>query len=91
MSIDPIYEYYRLNKVLTPKYAAAVLWRLNERGIEHSPTFFKVCLKRHDHKLHLKEMKPRMFEYIWPALSASQRKAAISMGRSVPEKWKKND
>ena len=77
-------DYYRKNKFLTPKYAAVVLWRLNERHIDHSPTFFKVTLKRSDHKEHLKIMKPTMFHYIWPALSASQRKVAISLGKVPP-------
>jgi hypothetical protein len=77
-------DYYRKNKVLTPKFAAVVLWRLNERGIDHSPSFFKVCLKRADHKRHLKEMKPRMFAFIWPALSSSQKKTALKLGRTPP-------
>lgn len=77
-------DYYRKNKFLTPKFAAVVLWRLCERGIDHSPSFFKVCLKRSDHKRHLKEMKPRMLEFIWPALSSSQKKMALKMGIKPP-------
>jgi hypothetical protein len=55
---------------------------MNERGIDHSPTFFKVSLKRDKHKDDLKNLKPRMFAYLWPALTSSQKKLAISLGRT---------
>lgn len=76
--------YYKLNKVLTPNYAALVLWRLNERGIDHSPSFFKVTLRRDQHKADLKKMNPRMFGFIWKALTAAQRRTALGMGWKDP-------
>lgn len=77
-------EYYRKNKFLTPKYAFVVLWRLKERGIDHSPSFFKVALKRADHKQHLLQMTAHKLSYIWPALSSSQRKLAVQLGQTPP-------
>jgi len=78
-------SYLRFNKKLTPKYAAMVLWRLKERGIDHCPSFFNVSLRRSDHKEALRAMKPRMLAYLWPALTASQRKVAQSLGRVPPD------
>lgn len=74
----------KINKKLTPRYAAMVLWRLKERGIDHSPSFFKVSLQRSDHEEALRAMKPRMLAYLWPALTTSQRKLAVSLGCKVP-------
>lgn len=38
--------YYRTHNYLTPKQAFVVLWRLKLNRIDHSPTFFKVRLKK---------------------------------------------
>jgi len=76
--------YYELNKCLTPKYGAVVLWRLKANKIDHSPTFFKITLKRSQHKEDLRNMKRSAFLNIWPALSASQRKLAASFGHFPP-------
>ncbi|MBB5350926.1 hypothetical protein HNR46_001160 [Haloferula luteola] len=73
-------SHLRTNKKLTPKYAAMFLGRLKERAIDLSPSFFKVSLRRDD-KEALRTMKPRMLAYLWPALTASQRKVAASLGR----------
>ena len=77
--------YLKTNKKLTPKYAAMVLWLLQERGIDHSPSFFKVALRRDDHKRALKSMKPRMLAFVWPALTSAQKKLAVSMGHKPPK------
>jgi hypothetical protein len=76
--------YLKVNKKLTPKYAAMVLWRLQERHIDHCPSFFKVSLRRDDHKEALRSMKPRMLAYLWPSLTSPQRKLAQSLGRVPP-------
>jgi hypothetical protein len=76
--------YLKVNKKLTPKYAAMVLWRLQERHIDHCPSFFKISLKRDDHKEALRTMKSKMLNYLWPALTSSQRKLAQSLGRVPP-------
>jgi len=78
-------EYFRKNKFLTPRLASVVLWQLDARGIDHSPSFFKVTLKRDLHKQDLKALKPTMFRYVWPALTPAQRKTAISLGRTEPK------
>lgn len=76
--------YYERNGVLTPKYAFVVLWRLDEHKIDHSPSFFKVCLKRDTHKRDLKGMQTARVWTLWPALSSSQRKLAQRLGHSPP-------
>lgn len=38
--------YYQLSKNLSPKFAFVVFWRLKANQIDHSPSFFKVNLKR---------------------------------------------
>jgi hypothetical protein len=78
-------DYYRKNKYLTPKYAFVVLWRLRENSIDHSPSFFKVSLKKDKYKSDLREMPKGRVHTIWPALTSSQRKLAIELGHSAPE------
>lgn len=75
----------RINKNLTPRYTAMVLWRLNERGIDHCPSFFKVSLRREDHKQALRSMKPRMLAFLWPALTTTQRRLTVSLGQKAPD------
>jgi hypothetical protein len=82
--LDNALVYYKKNKYLTPKYAFVVLWRLRERKIDHSPTFFKVNLRKNKHKDDLREMNQTCVEMIWPALSTSQRRTAIEMGHRAP-------
>lgn len=77
--------YYTENKYLTPKFAFVVLWRLQQHRIDHSPSFFKVNLKRNKYKDDLREMQLSRVHLIWPALSSSQRKMALEMGHSAPE------
>jgi hypothetical protein len=48
--------YYKKNKYLTPRYAFVVLWRLQMHKIEHSPTFFKISLKKNKYKTDLQVM-----------------------------------
>lgn len=77
--------YLKTNKKLTPRYASIVLWRLNERRIDHCPSFFKVALRREDHKEALRNLKPRMFDYLCPALTSSQRKLADALRSTLPD------
>ncbi|PUA44283.1 hypothetical protein C5U62_20210 [Pseudomonas protegens] len=76
--------YYRTNKYLSPKFAFVVLWRLKESDIDHSPSFFKVSLKRAKYQQDLREMRLSRVHMIWPALSSSQRDMALSMGHTAP-------
>src|SRR5207342_1788394 len=39
-------DFYKRNKYLTPKFAFVVLWRLQRNKIDHSPSFFKINLKK---------------------------------------------
>lgn len=78
-------DYYKKNKYLSPKYAFVVLWRLQRNKIDHSPSFFKVTLKRDKYKNDLKEMQLSHVHAIWPALSSSQRDMAVRFGHSAPE------
>jgi hypothetical protein len=59
--------YYRTNKHLTPKYAFVVLWRLRQNQIDHSPSFFKVSLKKNKYKADLRGMPLSRVHTIWPA------------------------
>ena len=77
-------RYYQSHGYLSPKFAFVVLWRLKENGIEHSPSFFKIALRRDQHKKDLQEMKLSNVHMIWPALSSSQREQAIRLGHRPP-------
>jgi len=79
-------EHYRRNKSLTPKFAFVVFWRLQRNNIDHSSSFFKISLRRDRHKTDLKEMPLSRVHLLWPAMSPSQRKMAISMGHTPPAK-----
>jgi len=74
--------FYKKNKYLIPKDAFVVLWRLQHNSIDHSPTFFKVRLKKDKYQANLKQMETSRVHLIWPALSSSQRKMAIELGHS---------
>lgn len=76
--------YYRKNKYLSPKFAFVVLWRLRSNKIDHSPSFFKINLKRDNYQNDLRGMSLGHVHTIWPALSSSQRDMAIRMGHSAP-------
>ena len=77
-------DFYQKNKYLTPKFAFVIFWRLKSHKIDHSPSFFKISLKRDKYKRDLREMDTSRVHLIWPALTSSQRKLAISMGHSTP-------
>ncbi|WP_165856041.1 hypothetical protein [Marinobacter sp. JSM 1782161] len=77
-------DFYLRNKYLTPKFAFVVFWRLNSNKIDHSPSFFKVSLKKDKYKRDLAQMPLDRVRMIWPALSSSQRKLAISYGHLPP-------
>ena len=77
-------DFYLKNKYLTPKFAFVVFWRLNSNKIDYSPSFFKVSLKKDKYKRDLAQMPLDRVHMIWPALSSSQRKLAISFGHSAP-------
>lgn len=77
-------DFYVKNKYLTPKYAFVVLWRLRYNNVDHSPTFFKINIKKEKYKNDLRGMPVSRVHIIWPALASSQRKVAISMGHTAP-------
>jgi hypothetical protein len=77
-------KYYRKNKYLSPKYAFVVLWQLQKNNIDHSPSFFKINLKRDQYKRDLQKMELSRVHAIWPALSSSQRQMAVSLGHLPP-------
>jgi len=77
-------DFYLKNKYLTPKFAFVVFWRLNSNKIDYSPSFFKVSLKKDKYKTDLAQMPLDRVHMIWPALSSSQRKLAISYGHTSP-------
>ncbi len=76
--------YYQRNGDLSPKFAFVVLWRLRANKINHSPSFFKVSLKRSKHKDDLAQMQLGNVHTIWPALTTSQRAMAERFGHSPP-------
>lgn len=77
-------DYYQRNKYFTPKFAAAVFWRLSKNKIDYSASFFKVSLRRDKYKRDLREMKSWQVRYIWPALSTAQRRIAEQLGHTPP-------
>ena len=82
--LDNALAYYEKNKNLSPKFAFVVLWRLQANQIDHSPSFFKIALRRDKHKRDLREMAESRVHTIWPALSSSQRKLAQEYGHRPP-------
>jgi hypothetical protein len=76
--------YLERNGHLTPKQAWVVLSNLKQRGIAHSPEFFKIKLRTDRCRRDLRDMEPGRVHTLWPALSASQRKTAIAMGHTAP-------
>jgi hypothetical protein len=76
--------YYKKNKYLTPKFAFVVLWRLQQNRIDHSPSFFKINLRKDRYKVDLREMQTTRVHTIWPALTSAQRKLAIDLGHAAP-------
>lgn len=79
-------KYYQKNGFLTPKFAFVVLWKLQCHQIDHSPSFFKVSLKRAAYQDDLRKMSLRHVHTIWPALSTVQRAMALRMGHIAPKK-----
>jgi hypothetical protein len=77
-------QYYRQHGYLSPKFAWVVLWRLHVNGIDHSPSFFKVGLRRAQHQTDLADMPEERVHAIWSALTPSQRKLAMELGHSEP-------
>lgn len=82
--LESALEYYRRNKKLTPKFAFVVFWKLRDHSIDHSPSFFKIDLKKGRYQSDLEEMQTKRVHFFWKALSASQKKMAIDMGHSPP-------
>ena len=76
--------FYKKNKYLTPKFAFVVFWRLQSNKIDHSPSFFRINLRKDKYQQDLREMQLNRIHIIWPALSSAQRKKAISMGHKAP-------
>lgn len=76
--------FYKKNKYLTPKFAFVVLWRLQTNNIDHSPSFFKISLKKNRYQNDLRTMPINRVHIIWPALSSTQREKAIAMGHTAP-------
>ncbi len=77
-------KFYRTNKYLTPRFAFVVFWRLKANNIDHSPSFFKVSLKKDKYKRDLAQMEVDRVHVIWPALSSSQRQIAMKYGHTAP-------
>jgi hypothetical protein len=77
-------DFYLKDDYLTPKFAFVVFWRLASHKIDHSPSFFKISLKKDKYKSDLADMPKDRVHLIWPALSSSQRKLAISYGHAPP-------
>ncbi|MBE3039033.1 MAG: hypothetical protein IMZ62_09510 [Chloroflexi bacterium] len=77
-------DFYRKNKYLTPKYAFVVFWKMKENGIDHSPSFFKVNLRRERYREDLETMATSHVHMFWLALTPSQRQLAVKMGHSPP-------
>ncbi|MEO9385204.1 hypothetical protein [Chromobacterium phragmitis] len=77
-------SYYKSKKYLSPKFAFVVLWRLQSHHIDHSPSFFKINLKKKKYQEDLRTMKLSHVHIIWPALSTSQRDMAMRMGHTSP-------
>lgn len=76
--------YYKTNKKLTPKYAYVVFWKLQQFGIDHHASFFKIDLSRQSRVDDLRDMPTNRVHKFWTALSPSQRKTAISLGHTAP-------
>ena len=78
-------DYYKREKRLTPKQAFVVFWRMQERGIDHCPSFFKIALRRDQHKYDLQKMSTYKVHKFWKALTPSQRKLAQARGHKPPQ------
>jgi len=77
-------EYYKREKKLTPKYAAVVFWRMQENKVDYQAGFFKIALRKHQHKCDLKQLKTYQVHGFWKALTSPQRKIAQAMGHPPP-------
>lgn len=77
-------DYYRRKKKLTPKYAAVVFWKLQDFGIDHHPSFFKVEMRRDKHVHDLQQLPTPCVHRFWKALTSSQRKKAQALGHRPP-------
>lgn len=78
-------DFYTKNKYLTPKFAFVVFWRLSVNKIDHSPSFFKISLKRGKYKMDLAQMPTDRVHMFWSALTSSQRKIAMKFGHPEPD------
>lgn len=76
--------FYQKNKYLTPRYAFVVFWRLQQNGVDHDPSFFKIGMKKKRDKEALREMDTDRVHFFWSALSAGQRRKAMELGHSPP-------
>ncbi len=70
--LESALSYYRKNKKLTPKLAFVVFWRLQKHGIDHSPSFFNVTLKKKRYVQDLGEME------------TSRVRQAVELGHTPP-------
>lgn len=77
-------SYYHKNKYLTHKFAFVVFWKLQSYDIDHTPTFFKISLRKQKYKNDLSEMTTDRVHKIWAALSSTQKKLATKMGHTPP-------
>lgn len=78
-------DYFEEHHSLSPKFAFVVFWRLDEHGIDYSPSFFKIDLKRQKFMRDLEEMPASKVRLIWPALSPAQRSRARQAGVAHPQ------
>lgn len=77
-------EYFKREKKLTPKQAFVVFWQMQERAIDHHPSFFTIALKKGQHQNDLREMETSRVHKFWSALSSSQKNIAQKLGHLPP-------
>jgi hypothetical protein len=79
-------DYFKKNKMLTPKQANVIFWRLTENRIDHNPSFFSINLKKQQLRDDLRDMPTARVHRFWRAMTIAQRKLAESLGHAPPTK-----
>ena len=72
--IDSFISYVVDRDAFTPGQLGLLFWRLDQHGIEYTPTDFKLTIKRDREKEQLRRMEKWKLRKLWPAMSAHQRK-----------------
>jgi hypothetical protein len=76
--------FYEENDYLTPRYANVIFWKLTQYSINHSPSFFRISLKRQKYIDDLERLETWQVHRFWAALSSSQKKKAEELGHTPP-------